>query len=74
MVESPFAAVRRRTTAAKRFTKVDAATAMIWKGLQGAEATCRRLNAPELWPAVSAGATDVDGINQSAGHPQEVAA
>jgi putative transposase len=47
VVETPFAAVRRRTTAAKRFKKVDAATALIWKPLQVAEPTFRRLNAPE---------------------------
>jgi putative transposase len=47
VVESPFAAVRLRTTAAKRLKKVDAATAMIWTVLRGAEQTFRRLNAPE---------------------------
>jgi transposase-like protein len=47
VVESPVAAVRRRTTAAKRFKKVASATAMIWKVLQVAEQTFRRLNAPE---------------------------
>jgi putative transposase len=46
IVESPFAAVRRRTTAAKRFKKVDSATALIWKRLQVAEQTFQRLNAP----------------------------
>ena len=51
VVESPFAAVRLRTTAAKRFKKVDRATAIIWKLLQVAEATFRRLNAPEFLPA-----------------------
>jgi transposase-like protein len=56
-VESPFAAVRLRTTAAKRFKKVASATAMLWKLLQVAEQTFRRLNAPELLPAVYAGAT-----------------
>jgi transposase-like protein len=74
VVESPFAAVRLRTTAAKRFKKVDAATAMIWKVLQVAEQTFRRLNAPELLPAVYAGATYVDGIKQSTVNHQEVAA
>lgn len=74
VVESPFAAVRRRTTAAKRCNKVASATAMIGKLLQVAEHTCRRLNAPELLPAVSAGATDADGITQIAGNHQEVAA
>lgn len=31
VVESPFASVRLRTTAAKRFRKVESATALIWK-------------------------------------------
>jgi putative transposase len=73
-VESPFAAVRLRTTAAKRFKKVDSATALIWKMLQVAEQTFRRLNAPALLPAVYAGAQDVDGIKQLAINHQEVAA
>src|SRR5712692_1338334 len=34
VVESPFATVRLRTTAAKRFKKVENATAVIWKILQ----------------------------------------
>lgn len=74
VVESPFAAVRLRTTAAKRFKKVDSATATIWKVLQIAETTFRRLNAPELLPAVYAGAQYVDGIKQPAVNHQEVAA
>jgi putative transposase len=74
VVESPFAAVRLRTTAAKRFKKVDSATAMSWKVLQVAEKTFRRLNAPELLPAVYAGAKYVDGIKQSPVNHQEVAA
>ena len=47
-VESPFAAVRLRTAAAKRFKKVENATAVIWKTLLIAEKTFRRLDAPEL--------------------------
>jgi putative transposase len=74
VVESPFAAVRLRTTAAKRFKKVDSATAMIWKLLRVAEQTFRRLNAPEVLPAVYAGATYADGIKRIAGNHQEVAA
>jgi putative transposase len=46
-VESPFAAVRLRTAAAKRFKKVENATAVIWKTLRIAEKTFRRLDAPE---------------------------
>lgn len=74
VVESPFAAVRLRTTAAKRFKKADTATAMIWKVLQVAEQSFRRLNAPELLPAVYVGAKFVDGIKHSVSHDQEVAA
>jgi putative transposase len=74
VVESPFAAVRLRTTAAKRFKKVDFATAMIWKVLRIAETTFRRLNAPELLPAVYAGVKYVDGIKQIAVNHQELAA
>jgi transposase-like protein len=74
IVESPVAAVRLRTTAAKRFKKVDSATALIWKLLQVAEQTFRRLNAPELLPAVFAGAKYGDGIKQVAVNHKEVAA
>lgn len=61
-VESPFAAVRLRTTAAKRYKRVENATALIWKLLCVAEKTFRRLNAPHLVAAVAAGAKYVDGI------------
>jgi len=46
VVESPFAAVRLRTAAAKRFKKVENATAVIWKTLLVAEQRFRRLDAP----------------------------
>ncbi|MCI0371909.1 MAG: IS256 family transposase [candidate division NC10 bacterium] len=62
VVESPFDAVRLRTSAAKRFKKVENGSAMIWKLLLVAERSFRRLNAPELLPAVYAGAKYVDGI------------
>jgi transposase-like protein len=52
-VESPFAAVRLRTTAAKRCKKVENATAVIWKTLLVAEQRFRKLNAPELLVAVA---------------------
>ena len=65
MVESPFATVRLRTTAAKRFKKVENATALIWKMLQVAESTFRRLKGAELLPAVYAGAQYVDGVQQA---------
>ena len=74
VVESPFAAARLRTGAAKRFKKVESATAIIWTLLQVAKQTFRRLNAPELLPAVYAGATYIDGLKQRVSHHQEVAA
>jgi transposase-like protein len=60
-VESPFAAVRLRTTAAKRYKKVENATAVIWKTLMLAEQHFRKLNAPALLPSVAAGTRYVDG-------------
>lgn len=61
-VESPFAAVRIRTTAAKRYKKVENATAVIWKTLMIAEKHFRRLDAPELLAEVAEGAVYVDGV------------
>lgn len=61
VVESPFAAVRLRTTAAKRFKRVENATALIWRLLQVAESRFRLLNASELLPAVAKGRRCVDG-------------
>ena len=54
MVESPFAALRLRTDAAKRFKKVERATAVIWKILMVAQKRFRRLNAPKLLAKVYA--------------------
>ena len=62
VVESPFAALRLRTDAAKRFKKVERATAVIWKMLMVAQKRFRRLNAPELLAKVSAGARYEDGM------------
>ena len=45
-VESPFAGLRLRTDAAKRFKKVENAQAVIWKMLLVAEKRFRRLKAP----------------------------
>lgn len=74
IVESPFATVRLRTTAAKRFKKVENATAVIWKLLQVAESAFRRLKGAELLPAVYAGARYVDGVKQVTRTPQKLAA
>jgi transposase-like protein len=60
-VESPFAAVRLRTAAAKRYKKVENATAVIWKTLLIAERTFRRLDAPELLAEVAEGVRYVNG-------------
>ena len=61
-IESPFAAVRLRTTAAKRYKRVENATAVIWKTLLIAEQTFRRLDAPELLAEVAEGAVYVNGV------------
>ena len=61
-VESPFAALRLRTDAARRYKRVDRAIAVIWKMLMVAEKRFRRLQAPELMEDVYLGAKYVDGI------------
>jgi transposase-like protein len=63
-VESPFAALRLRTNAAKRFKKVENATAVMWKMLLIAESRFRRLNAPELMQEVFEGAVYINGVPQ----------
>ncbi|MDH3771214.1 MAG: IS256 family transposase [Nitrospirota bacterium] len=60
-VESPFAAVRLRTNAAKRFKKVANATAILWKMLMVAEQTFRRVKHPELMAEVYGGVKFIDG-------------
>jgi transposase-like protein len=70
VVESPFAALRLRTAAAKRYKRCDRATAVIWKMLLVAERRFRRLNAPHLLAKVYAGVRYVDGVEAT----QEVAA
>ena len=62
VIESPFAAVRLRTSAAKRFRVVENATALIWKTLLVVEQHFRKLNAPHLCTAVHEGASYRDGI------------
>lgn len=61
VVESPFAAVRLRTGAAKRFRNVTNATVLIWKVLRVAETRFRKLDAPELLAQVAEGVPFVDG-------------
>jgi hypothetical protein len=60
-IESPFAAVRLRTAAAKRYKKVETATAVIWKTLLIAGRTFWRLDAPELLAEVAEGVMYVNG-------------
>ena len=62
VIESPFAALRLRTDAAKRFKLVANATAVIWKMLLVAETKFRKLNAPELLQDVWEGAQYRDGV------------
>jgi len=62
VVESPFSSVRLRTDAAKRFKKVQNATAMIWKLLQVAEKSFRALKGYWLLKDVYEGKAFVDGI------------
>jgi hypothetical protein len=73
VVESPFAAVRLRTTAAKRFKKVENATAVIWKTLLVAEQSVRRLDPPELLAELAEGAVYVNGERAKRGN-EKVAA
>ena len=73
VVESPFAAVRLRTEAAKRFKKVENATAIIWKTLLVAEQTFRRLDTPERLPEVAEGVAYVDGIREKRGNEKAAA-
>jgi len=61
VVESPFASVRLRTTAAKRFKRVESATALIWKLLTVAEKRFRKLDAPHLLRDVFDGRKFEDG-------------
>jgi len=61
VVESPFAALRLRTGAAKRFKKVTNATMLIWRVLRVGESRFRRLDAPELLADVYDGRRFADG-------------
>ena len=68
-VESPFASVRLRTNAGKRYKRVQGATALIWRVLRVAEQRFRTLNAPELLPEVYA-RPSTRTANQSESRPQ----
>lgn len=62
VVESPFCGLRLRTDAARRYKKVEHATAVLWKLLLVAERRFRRLNSPEQLREVFAGVQYVDGV------------
>lgn len=64
MVESPFAALRLRTDAAKRYRKVGNATAVIWKMLMLAERRFRRLDAPDKLEFIYLG-IDINEIQEA---------
>src|SRR3989454_9323286 len=70
--ESPFAAVRLRTTAAKRFKKVGNATAGILENFQDAQATIRPLQGGGVLPAVYAGAQYKDGVQRRTSTQQKI--
>ena len=74
VVESPFAAVRLRTNAAKRFKKTANATALIWRLLRVAETRFRKLNAPHLAQEVYRGVVFADGVKVTPTTRQRVAA
>jgi putative transposase len=62
VIESPFDAVRLRTSAAKRFKTVANATALIWKLLLVVEQHFRKLNRPELCEDIFNGTVCRDGV------------
>jgi putative transposase len=74
VVESPFAALRLRTDAAKRYKKVENATVVIWKMLMLAERRFRRLNAPEKLMQVYLGLGSPEGNREMETEREEVLA
>jgi len=72
-IESPFSALRLRTDAAKRYKKVENATAVLWKMLMVVQNNFRRLNSPDLLPDVYRGEPFKDGIRKTS-KPNEIAA
>jgi hypothetical protein len=62
IVESPFAAIRLRTDASRRYKRVEGAKAMIWKLLTVAEKNWKKLCSSELLPLVARGIKFKSGI------------
>jgi len=73
VVESPFASVRLRTGAAKRFKRVEHASALIWKLLTVAEKRFRKLDAPHQLKDVFEGEKFKDGKSVSDHQRKEAA-
>ncbi|MCJ7627507.1 MAG: IS256 family transposase, partial [Longimicrobiales bacterium] len=73
IVESPFASVRLRTSAAKRFKRVENATALIWKLMGVAEKQFRKLDAPHQLKDVFEGRKFEDGKPVSTQQRKEAA-
>jgi transposase-like protein len=62
IVMSPFARLRLRTNASRRYKRTEGAEAIIWKMLRVAEKSWRKLQAPELLPLVVSRVTFKDGV------------
>jgi hypothetical protein len=73
VVESPFAPVRLRTAAAKRFEKVENAAAVISKTLLVAAQSFRRLDRPELLPEIAERVVYVVGGREERGSERAAA-
>jgi transposase-like protein len=73
VVESPFAAIRLRTSAAKRFKRVENVTALIWKLMGVAEKRFRKLDAPHQLKEVFEGRKFEDGKSVSDHQRKEAA-
>jgi transposase-like protein len=74
VVESPFAALRLRTDAAKRYKRVENATVVIWKMLILAERRFRRLDAPDKLIQVYMGFSPEEQLEKSEIKQEEVLA
>ena len=72
-IESPFSALRLRTDAAKRYKKVENATAVLWKRMMVVQNNFRKLKSADLLAEVYQGEQYDDGIKRSS-KPSEVAA
>ena len=62
IVVSSFDSLQLRTNASRHYQRVEGAKAILWKTLQVAEKSWRKLSAPELLPLVSSNVTFKDGV------------